>query len=455
MGRRSLPPEILALRQTVLDLGPESTFDLVHGKHKRPVAVATGRGNQFNQRLVTHEEARACVGMYAGGSDVFVSQAGFNNQFHPYPRSLDNVSVLPVVFLDLDVYNVNLPGDPQLILSRAFELHPWLPMPTVVSGSGRGVYFQWAFTTPLPRARLAEWQSVEDALVELFAPLGADRSARDAARLLRSVGSTNSKSGSEVRGSQMGNPIPFERLKCAVLDALAEHRANLQAVNTPHTESDARQDTKQSKATAKQRAQSINPYSLAEARMQDLARLVELRGGVLEDGRHRFLYVFGIAACWFRSSVDDVAYECECFARKHFADPTRYNRKSITSILDRYQRDKDKVVVNTFNGKRVPNRYRMRTDTIIRMLGITVEEQRHMKTLIAQQERNRRREERRRAQGMAPRSEYLGSAEARRNEVVRLSGQGMPTSMIAEALGITRQHANRLLASQKQCDLFE
>jgi DNA-directed RNA polymerase specialized sigma24 family protein len=443
--------------QACLDLGPESEFDLLHGRHRANVGIATGRGQTFTPRLVSHEVARAAVGMYSGGTDFFVSQAGFHNLYHPSPRSLENVSRLPVIYIDLDCYNVGLSGNAEQILARAFELHPWLPMPTLIANSGRGVYFKWVLADALPRSRLSEWQSIQDALIEMLAPLGADPCARDAARVLRVVHSVNSKNGATVTARVMANPIPFERLKRAVLDGYSEFRKRHQA--KAKARSEATGGAKPSKATStKQRTYLCSQYTLAEARMQDFATLAVLRGGRLTDGRHRFLYVLAIAASWFRGSVDDVAYECEAFARRHFADPARYSRRRITTILNRYQLDKENVVVPLYGGKAAPNRYRMRTATILAILEVTPDEQRHLKTLIGAKEKARRREERRRAAGMVVRSDYLSEMSSRTgattSKVIALMGQGMSASQIAEALGISKRRVNQLIAKARQADIF-
>ena len=276
--------------------------------------------------------------------------------------------------------------------------------------------------------------------------------------MLRIVGSVNSKSNAMVTGNLKSDPIQFERFKCFVLDAYREFAPKKTRKSTHQVNPEDLQDTKQSKATSRQRAQGINPYKLAQARIDDLSKLVELRGGKLTDGRHRFLYVFAICSTWFRGHVDDVAYDCEAFAHRCFADSSKYDRKRIGTILDRHQRDKDRVVVNTHNGERVPNRYRMRTDTIIRILGITPTEERYMATLIGSTERNRRREERRRAQGVKPRTEYLKAmasrTESTAERVSALAGKGMSASLIAEVIGLSKRRVNQIIAKANQCDMF-
>lgn len=450
-----LSPDIAQLRQLSLDFGPEHAFKLIHGLHSAHVAICQKAQGEWHEKMVSHENAQFAAAAVSGAYDCYISQHGFSSR----NRRIQSVRALTSCWADLDYYKV--PGladrEPSEVLNAIMRALPWLPMPSLLFSSGQGAYIEWAFTRPLDAAQLDKWQQVMDALVTMLEPFGADHNAKDASRVLRIVGTVNSKSGRPVTAVETGPRIKFESLQCAVLDAFNEINARTQPADTTIVGSDngCAQDAtprKPSNASDKQRAQSIKPYELALARLTDYKTLAQLRGKPrLTDGRHRFLYCFAISMCWYRADVQGVIDECASFAAEHFADARRYTAKRIGSVLERLEH---KNMPRIWNGNRVANRYRLKNSTIIKMLAITPEEQRHMKTLINTQEKQRRREERRRAAGMVERAEYLATAEQRRDAVLELRRQGKAAATIAAELGMTRQRVYQILAAA-QPDMFD
>jgi hypothetical protein len=108
-----------------------------------------------------------------------------------------------------------------------------------------------------------------------------------------------------------------------------------------------------------------------------------------------------------------------------------------------------------WNGQQRDPRYRLTNQNIIAMLGITPEEERHLKTLISKDTKRRRDRERkereRRSQGVKPRDEYIADARERRQhnrrEARKLRGEGKSLRDIGTTLGISHTHVRRLLQS--------
>lgn len=449
-----------ARRQLALDFDAEQAFTLIHGKHDAFVAVCKKTKAGWHQKVIPHDDAQFAAAALTGTDDCYLSQAGYRSA---RSRTISNIAALTSAWVDLDIYNVASPSmvaklTTELMLASAQARFPWMPTPSMVCSSGRGYYFEWAFTEPLPRHRLDEWQVVMDALVELFQSFGADALAKDASRVLRVVGTVNSKNGRTVTAQQTGPRIPFESFQCAILDAHQAQQPRLQPTKfrAEPEQPDAIPEPSRNpapKASDKQRAQAIQPYQLALDRITDYHTLAEIRGPLMTDYRHRMLFCYAVSMVWYRSDVAGIVEELQMFAAEHFADAARYSSRRVQSVIDRLD-ETHAGVVAIYNGNRAPRRYRLTNRTIIAMLDIQPDEQRQLKTIISPDERNRRREERRRAKGVKPRAVYLATAEQRRDAVMAMREQGKAAAVIAAELGLSRGHVYRII-DDAQPDMFD
>lgn len=124
--------------------------------------------------------------------DTYISQA----EFILPNRRVVNLARVGLLFVDLDCYDL----EPAKAMSKLF----WtcdennIPHPRILIFSGRGLQAKWILETPQPRYVLPRWNAVQAALVNIFIDIGGDRQARDASRVLRLVGTTNSRSNQRV-----------------------------------------------------------------------------------------------------------------------------------------------------------------------------------------------------------------------------------------------------------------
>lgn len=446
---------MIPARQLWLQLGPESHFDLLHGQHQARVGLAHSSAQErWNDHggTVDHETAKILALDLASRRDfnAYITQAGFSGKRRVTP----NVSALAAFYVDLDTYNV--PGLESLstdeLLDRILAQHPWLPVPTMRIASGRGHYLVWSLVRPLDRQHLADWQAVEVALIDLLIPFGADPHAKDAARVLRIVGSVNQKNGAEVIGYQTGPAVTFERFSQLVLAHAAPiitpaRKPRLEVVEQLEEDFDGNLvPVKVSNATARQRAQRLKPFRLAQDRMHDYGLIASMRGSPrMQDYRHRLLYHYATSGAFFWSTIDQAQEELDYFASQHFAGADRYNARRVQSVLDRMEKDLTGRVARIEGGVRLDWRYHLGNATIIRALEITAQEQRQLRTIIGKDERQRRRTERRRDAGMAERGQWLTQAQERRSSALLMRSRGMTQSAIARELGITQGRVSQIL----------
>ena len=446
---------MIPARQLWLQLNTAQDFNLLQGQHHERVGLAhIDQAGKWHPHGGTcdHETASALVFNLASRRqwDCYISQAGFSSS----RRVVADVSALTAAYVDLDTYKV--PGLAGLseneLLDSILAQHPWLPVPTEVVASGRGHYLKWLFTKPLDREQLHRWQAVTDALIGLLRPFGADPACKDAARVLRIVGSVNQKSGREVVAYQTGHPVAFERFERLVLNHAAPvlsppRKPRLEVVQRLEEDFDGNlspvSEPRVSTATAGQR---LKPYKLALDRMHDCSTLAGLRGSPkMQDYRHRLLFVFGVAGAWYWSGLAQAEQELEHFAGQHFAGADRYNSRRVQTVLDLMEKQLVGRVARIENGERVDWRYKQTNRYIIQLLGITAGEQRQLRTIIGKDERQDRLTERRRRAGMVARGEWLSPAQERRSRAVLMRSQGMTQAAIAGELGITQGRVSQIL----------
>jgi len=413
------------MRQQWLPFGGGEHFELLHGRHAAQVAICENV-SRWREGLYAHDEAGEFVGRYAqaGALNVYQSQCGFGAR-----RQVEALAALTSCWVDLDTYRA---GDrdytPDELLDAAQALAPWLPTPTAVIHSGRGWYFSWVFDRPLAPEYLPKWQWVQDAITAALEPVGADSACRDAARVLRVVGTVNSKSGRVVSGyQQTAAPVPFLALERAARGAQKPS------------------ERRNSQAPERQRQQFLRGASLAQARMADCHALAALRGSPkVSDYRSRLLYAYAMAGAWYWGDRQQALDELAAFSAQHFEGGRRYTVGRVRTVLERMTQAWDGVA-GIWQGRRVDRRYSPSNGYLVRLLGVTTAEQRDMRTLIGRDERQLRRAGRRRAAGLATREEYLATAAERRGGARRLALEGYSQRQIAKRLGVSQAWVSRLL----------
>lgn len=412
------------------------------------VAICTEDANgKFHQWCVKPSSLAAHLHFLQPGDEmnVWLSQGEFSRP----NRRIVNLTRMGVCFLDLDTYKSPARDwSRRQVLESIHEIcrTAGIPSPSLIIFSGQGYQVKWLLSSYLPRDALVRWNVVQERLLDLFESLGADPSAKDAARILRLVGTTNLKSGKKVevvytngRTVDTANTVDFERLAQTLLP-LDRQKKSFKADGRTKTPLEI-----VSPGSVQARSKiikGINTRVLAWDRLHDLRQLAEIRGGIAEGMRNTYLLV---VAC--QMALSGLIYpqnfkgEVRALQAEISKDPKWLRDRDLLGTLqarvDAHHR-KEKV---EFNGKLTTPIYTYRTSTIINLLAITEGEQRQLKTLISGDlatERNTVRERtKRRAAGVQERSEYLSKAQERRARIQALNAQGMTAKQIAEAVGVT------------------
>lgn len=411
----------------------------------------------------------------AGHPDTYISQA----EFKPPKRSVANLLRIGLLWVDLDIYRLpEMQGKSKETIAEALLLKCddlQLPRPSVIIDSGRGMYAKWFLDAPLPAAALPRWQLVQNIFCLKLKDYGADPKARDAARVLRVVGTINSKTGGYVRIMwQNSTPASGGHLVNGFIaydfDALADDQLPMtrEELREKRAERELAKLNAQNHETATGNRLTLvsnrntdglrrfNPSQLARDRFNDITKLMTIRGW--QDGApegQRDMPIFLSAAFMAQAVVHpQLEYEIAAIAKRIAPTWTAQEIQScVTTVASKAKAALagHKVV---FNGEMRDPRYIFKTETLIDLLGITPEEELQLTTIISKTESKRRHAARSRQAraiaGAVSRTEYLAAAAQRREAALAMHLQAHSWKDIGVALGMSGDAARQLVRAAKK-----
>jgi hypothetical protein len=371
--------------------------------------------------------------------DTFVSQG----QFRRPQRQIAALQSIGLVWADCgDNGELGQYGDACAVerILRACD-DAGIPLPSLIVASGRGYHAKWLFEKSVPWQALDRWCAVERTIVELLhGPLDADQKATDAARLLRMVGTMNSRTGTVAR-LVWTNPVNNKPLRYG-FDLLADEV--LPQLRASHHERRGEAQAQIVTPRAHRAAGHYTIHSLWWKRFCDLRRLFVLRrwtpgyGGVPVGYRDTALFLGSVALCWITPPALWWG-EVEALADEFM--PSLREREVRAYVGTAYRR----LLASVGEGKE-ERRYRYSTARIVRDLAISRQEMASLEVLAdpdllrtRKREHDRIRDEQaRRARGEVMRGTYLATADERAREARRLTAQGLSQRAVAEKLGVSR-----------------
>lgn len=136
----------------------------------------------------------------AGGYDTYMSMNPLISIHGKIKRDKEHIGRLKWLYVDLDYYHSNYADYSKKQIIGLLELDYFnseIPVPTYIIDSGRGLYLLWRLDENVKA--YSRWVKMQKYLTGKLEEFGADyKVASDSARVLRQVGSINSKSGTEV-----------------------------------------------------------------------------------------------------------------------------------------------------------------------------------------------------------------------------------------------------------------
>lgn len=384
---------------------------LLHGNSEGYITIAK-KDTSYSQWHYKKNELLEHTEEIVNGINSYVSQ----NTFYRPQRRIENIKELRAVYIDIDCYNSKYTKDAvQYFLENDLYGHK-IPRPNYLIDSGRGLYYI-ILIKPVPSMAMPLWYAVQRYLFNELKKFGADANALDPTRVLRIVGTLNSKSGTCVE----------------ILDA-HNYEYSLREIQEEYLPEVSKK--KKSKGRPKKMVSLFNEYSLYYSRIMDISKLCELRNYDLEGHREVILFLYRyFSACFTEDAEEALSRALEL--NDKFKKPLPENE----------------VIRDTKSATRAyENRLYKYTNTkLIKILDITLEEQQHLRTIISSKEKYRRCAEEKKAKQKAKRRNEQGLTKKQQEiqdlklEVERLKKEGFNNTQIANKLNIDRAKVRRLL----------
>ena len=353
--------------------------------------------------------------------DVYISQNTFNNR----SRRLTHLKELKALYIDIDCYKVNLSKEAVKYFMEN-DLYGQIPVPNMLVDSGRGLYYI-IFLENTVAEDLPKWQLIEKYLYEKLKDLGADNKALDATRVLRVVGSTNSKNNELVK---VIDTYDYQY----TLDEIIENYI-------PEVIEDRKEKQKplgeRKKGRKKKFVSLFNLYNLYYTRFKDIKKLVEIRNYEMTGYREITLFLIRYFLNVYHGD-DDLVMEEVIEINNSFTEPLEINE--------------------VFNATRsgaigaTESVYKYSNDKLIKLLDITPSEQKEMATIIGKSEKyyrnnKNRRDNRRDENGLTQRESSKLNNE---NEILELKRKKYTLKQISEKLNLSIDYVKKVSRKANQ-----
>lgn len=323
-------------------------YDLLHTQQNGVSIVweKTGRHGQKSWHKLAPDspEIPFILAAQQGKEDRYVTV----NEFHAW-RVVRQLKSLRSLFVDIDA---PLQLDELLDALACAKL----PAPSFVMHTGRGLHAYWLHA-PVPSQALPVWQRCQDTIIAALASAGADKAAKDCARVLRLAGSVNSKTGTHVHGLVLDpEPWVFRDLCDEILGHRVAPQTKVRSIDAARAQSGARPRT----GSIYDRWYLVYQDLLAIGRWYDF-------GGIPEHHRNNWLFASAVALSWF---AHPETLEAELIGQARVWTPYLTEKEVRAAYQSPLERARMAAQGETIRWQEmdVDPRYRMRRSTLYELL---------------------------------------------------------------------------------------
>ncbi|AKN34264.1 replication protein (plasmid) [Clostridium carboxidivorans P7] len=400
---------------------------------------------QINEKKIKvyntkYKALRTVIEEVEGEKDIYIS----SNTYYKPKRSTSYIRQFRALYIDLDLKKYGKSEAVYIIYDLVNKNK--IPTPSMIVDSGRGIHLYWRIKNA-PYGAIHTWQELEDYLYNQLKVLGADIQATDSVRVLRLPNTVNSRINEECKVLIINDDIEYSMYD------LREEFLNYSSKKAYQLEFEQTKINKQKKQSVISRL--FNSYTLHLARVGDIETLCKLRSYNVKGYRNFILHCYAYWKGIYTRDVEELEKEVIEF-NNSFRNPLRSSEvnailrcipKAISKFVEYEQGLRNGETKRVTKGMSDKGGYWYKNQTLIERLDITLDEQKHMKTIISQEEKYRRNNDKRKASRRNEEGLTQKQLEIKQlmEQVKKLKEQGLNNSEIARALDINRTKVIRLL----------
>lgn len=376
-----------------------------------------------------------------GEEDFYIS----SSTYYKPKRSVSNIRQFRALYIDIDVIKHGKYEKSETIY-MIYDLinQNKIPAPSMIVDSGRGWHIYWRIKNA-PYGAIYTWQEIEDYLYHQLKDFGADIQATEGSRVLRLPNTINSKNSSECKVTVINDDVEYSMYD------LREEYLNYSSTKGYQLEFEQTKRNKQKKQRTISRL--FNSYTLHLARVEDIETLCKLRDYDIKGYRNFILHCYGYWKGIYTRDIGELEKEVIEF-NNAFKNPSKENEvkavlrcipKAISKFIAYEQGLRDGQNKKVTKGMKDKGGYWYKNETLIEALDITLDEQKHMKTIISQEEKYKRNNDNRKAS----RRNNEGLTEREQDKAVKeklikdLVSKGFNKSQVAKELRLNRSTITR------------
>jgi len=327
------------------NFGINDHFSAIHANQEATAIIweRSSTGKQWH-KLNPNDDAANLLADLRGKEDCYFTV----NEFRGW-RYVKTLRGLNALYVDID--------DPNLPVIHAVTAcrEAMLPMPSLAVESGRGVHLYWLLEKAHGKA-LPLWQLVENRIIQQLKDVGvaADPAAKDCTRVLRLVGTINSKKGSkDVKGYY------FNSYRWG-LHEIADEILGERKPRPPRSKIKSKAEIRDIRARQSRVSGSI--YARWHHVYTDLNTIADHYGKIPDGFRNNWVFLAATALSWFthaESLENEIKYNLEQYTTLSHAEVA----SCVQTVLERAGKASRGVMLD-WNGKKVDSRYRFKRSTI-------------------------------------------------------------------------------------------
>lgn len=386
----------------VKQLVKEDHIKEIHKRSIGYITIADINNGKYRQR---HYKNKDLIKIIIGDKNFYFSQ----NTFYSTYRRIEYIKELTTLFIDLDYYKTSYRMESVLYFLETELYKAKIPIPTLVIDSGRGLYLIWKIKA-VPAGALPLFNALQNNFYEKLKEYGADKKSLDCTRILRVAGTMNTTAGRMVEVIEHNNvEYDIHDLKYEYLPDLPDRKAN---------------SGLHKKGRPKKAVYQYTENTLYYARIIDIAVLCEIRKWDLKGHRELILFLYRYWNCCFLNDPEDALRQA----------------LELNSMFNNPLHERD-VISATRSAERCyisnDKQYKYKNETLIELLDISEEEQKHLGSIIGRKEKYRRNNEKRYPRNEQGLTKKQQSRQELKEKILYLISQKYSYRAIAKELKIS------------------